>query len=289
MSTKPGKLFVVATPIGNLDDISARARSVLAQVDLIAAEDTRHSGRLMQHLGVATPLAALHDFNERAASEGLIARMLRGESVALISDAGTPLVSDPGHRLVDGAHDHGIEVVAVPGPSAVIAALSVCGLPVHRFAFEGYLPEKSAARRALLQELAHEQRTLVFLEAPHRIEAALDDLLGVFGPRRRATIARELTKRFETVRRAELAALQAWLRDDPDQRRGEFVIVVEGATTAATRADDAEVRRLLDVLVTRLSVKDAAAVAAELTGRHRNELYALALEARGSGDIEPVR
>lgn len=289
MSTKPGKLFVVATPIGNLDDISARARSILAQVDLIAAEDTRHSGRLLQHLGVVTPLAALHDFNERAASEGLIARMLRGENVALISDAGTPLINDPGHRLVAGAHDHGIEVVAVPGPSAVIAALSVCGLPVHRFAFEGYLPEKSAARRAFLQGLAREQRTLVFLEAPHRIEAALADLIEVFGPARRATIARELTKRFETVRRAGLAVLQAWLRDDPDQRRGEFVIVVEGAAAAVALADEAEVRRLLGVLVTRLSVKDAATVAAELTGRHRNELYALALEVRGSEENDPAQ
>lgn len=288
MSTKPGKLFVVATPIGNLDDISARARSVLAQVAVIAAEDTRHSGRLLQHLGVNTPLVALHDFNERAASGGIVERMLRGDSVALISDAGTPLISDPGHRLVDAAHDHGIEVIAVPGPSAVSAALSVCGLPVHRFAFEGYLPEKAAARRVLLERLACEQRTLVFLEAPHRIEAALEDLVRIFGPARRATIARELTKRFETVRRAELAVLQAWLRDDPDQRRGEFVIVVEGASEAAARSDDAEARRLLTALASRLSVKDAAVVAAELTGRQRNELYALALELRG-GDETPAQ
>jgi 16S rRNA (cytidine1402-2'-O)-methyltransferase len=289
VSTKPGKLFVVATPIGNLDDISARARSVLVQADLIAAEDTRHSGRLLQHLGIVTPVVALHDFNERAASEGIIGRILRGESVALISDAGTPLINDPGHRLVDGAHEHAIEVVAIPGPSAVIAALSVCGLPVHRFAFEGYLPEKPAARRAFLQDLARERRTLVFLEAPHRIEAALDDLVEVFGPVRRATIARELTKRFETVRRAGLAALQAWMRADPDQRRGEFVIVVEGAAEAAARADEADVRRLLGVLATRLSVKDAAAVAAELTGRHRNELYALALEVRGTDGADPAK
>ncbi len=283
MSTKPGTLYVVATPIGNLEDISVRARSVLGAVAVVAAEDTRHSGRLLQHFGITTPLVALHDFNERAASGGLITRLQRGEDVALVSDAGTPLISDPGHRLVDAAHGHGIPVVAVPGPSAVTAALSVCGLPVHRFAFEGYLPEKAAARRTLLQDMANEQRTLVFLEAPHRVEEALEDLVAAFGPGRRAAIARELTKRFETVRRATLAELREWLRADPDQRRGEFVIVVEGAAAPAA-PDEADLQHLLGVLARHLSVKDAAAVAAELTGRHRNELYALALALRQPGE-----
>ncbi|MBI1732217.1 MAG: 16S rRNA (cytidine(1402)-2'-O)-methyltransferase [Gammaproteobacteria bacterium] len=279
VSTKPGKLFVVATPIGNLDDISVRAGRVLALVAVIAAEDTRRSGLLLQHLGINTPLAALHDHNERAVAPALLQRLLDGEDIALISDAGTPLLSDPGYRLVSGAHENGIEVVPVPGPSAITAALSVCGLPVHRFAFEGYLPERVAARRALLQQLARESRTLIFFETPHRIDAALQDLIMAFGSGRRATIARELTKRFETVRRDELGALARWFGADPVQHRGEFVIVVEGAGTDPG-GDDAELARMLGILLAHLSVKDTAAVAAEFTGRNRNELYKLALKLK---------
>lgn len=275
MSTKPGKLFVVATPIGNLDDLSVRARGVLANVALIAAEDTRRSGRLLQHFGIHTPMVSLHDFNERGASGGIVGRLLRGEDVALISDAGTPLISDPGYRLVGAAHEHGIEVIAVPGPSAVTAALSICGLPVNRFAFEGYLPEKTAARRALLATLAAEPRTLVFFETPHRIDAALADLVAAFGAERRATIARELTKQFETVRRATLGDLRHWLRNDAQQRLGEFVIVVEGVETPPV--DDTETRRLLGILLGYVGVRDAATIAAGITGLSRRTLYAQAL------------
>ena len=277
MSTEHGKLYVVATPIGNLDDVSPRAGRVLAQASVIAAEDTRHSARLLQHLGISTALVACHDHNERVVVDVLIARLLRGDDVALISDAGTPLLNDPGYLLVSQAHARGIEVVSIPGPSAITAALSICGLPVNRFAFEGYLPEKSAARRTLLQQLAHEARTLVFFETPHRIERALRDLVTIFGSERRATIAREMTKRFETVRRDTLASLLAWVRAGAERQRGEFVIVVEGSV-AAPGPDDAGLQRMLDVLLKRLSVKDAAAVAADLTGRNRNELYRLALK-----------
>ena len=279
MSTEHGKLYVVATPIGNLDDISPRAGRVLAQAKVIAAEDTRHSARLLQHLGVSTELLACHDHNERAVADVLIARLLRGDDIALISDAGTPLLNDPGYRLVSQAHAHGIEVIAIPGPSAITAALSVCGLPVNRFAFEGFLPEKKAARLAQLQQLAREERTLVFFETPHRIEGALQDLVTAFGSERRATIARELTKRFETVRRDTLGGLLEWIRADAEQLHGEFVIVVEGAVVTPG-PDDPELQRMLGTLLKHLSVKDAAAVAAELTGRNRNELYKIALSMR---------
>jgi len=283
VSTEHGKLFVVATPIGNLDDISPRAGRVLARAKVIAAEDTRHSARLLQHLGVSTELIACHEHNERAVIEKLIARLLRGEDVALISDAGTPLLNDPGYLLVGQAHAHGIEVVAVPGPCAITAALSICGLPVNRFAFEGFLPERKAARLAQLQQLAREARTLVFFETPHRIEAALQDLVTAFGLERRATIAREMTKRFETVRRDTLGGLLAWIHADAEQHQGEFVIVVEGAA-AAPDPDDQELQFMLGTLLKHLSVKDAAAVAAELTGRNRNELYALALKLKQQGE-----
>jgi 16S rRNA (cytidine1402-2'-O)-methyltransferase len=276
---KAGKLFVVATPIGNLDDISARAGRVLTQVAVIAAEDKRHSARLLEHLGIRTPLIAFHDHNEREITPELLRRMADGEDIALVSDAGTPLISDPGYRLVSAAHDRGIEVVCIPGPSSLTAALSVCGLPVNRFAFEGYLPEKTRARRALLETLAREPRTLIFFEAPHRIEAAIVDLADIFGPARRATIARELTKRFETIRRDELGALHQWLRSNAEQRQGEFVIVVEGAMPDSRR-DEVDVARVLEVLLAHLSVKDAAAAVAEITGRNRNELYALALKLK---------
>ncbi len=283
MSTEHGKLFVVATPIGNLDDVSPRAGRVLAQADVVAAEDTRHSARLLHHLGVATELVACHEHNERTVVDGLIARLLRGDDVALISDAGTPLLNDPGYRLVSQAHAHGIEVVSVPGPCAITAALSICGLPVNRFAFEGFLPEKQAARLTQLQQLARETRTLVFFEAPHRIGGALQDLATAFGLERRATIAREMTKRFETVRRDTLAGLLEWMRADAEQQQGEFVIVVEGAVDTPG-PDDRELQHVLGTLLKHLSVRDTAAVAAELTGRNRNELYPLALKLKQPGE-----
>ena len=222
-------LYVVATPIGNLQDISLRALRVLGEVDCIAAEDTRHSARLLQHYDLRTPLVALHEHNEERATPALLARIAAGESVALVSDAGTPLISDPGYRLVVAAREQGLPVFVVPGPSAVTAALSVAGLPSDRFVFEGFLPAKAAARRNRLQQLAGETRTLVLFESSHRIEAAVADLAAVFGAQRRAVLCRELTKQFETVHGDELGRLGEWLAADPNQRKGEFVVLVAGA------------------------------------------------------------
>ena len=279
MSIRPGTLFVVATPIGHLDDLSTRARHVLAGVAVIAAEDTRHSRKLLDHYEIPTPLLAYHEFNEPEAAPALIKRLQDGQDVALISDAGTPLISDPGYRLVNLAMSAGVTVVPIPGPSAPICALSACGLPVNRFAFEGYAPEKAEARRKYLEGLAAETRTLVFLEAPHRIGKLLADCVAVFGAARPATLARELTKKFETIKRDTLGGLRQWLEDAPEQRQGEFVVIVQGAPAHPEPAA-AESERVLRVLLQHLSVKDAAAVAAELTGGRRNELYDLAVRLK---------
>jgi len=274
-----GQLFVVATPIGNLGDLSPRARETLATVDLIAAEDTRHSRRLLEHFGIRRPLVALHEHNERERCERLIERLQAGESVALISDAGTPLISDPGYRLVRAAREAGVPVVPVPGPSALIAALSVAGLPTDRFVFEGFLPAKAQARRSRLQALANEPRTLVFYESSHRIQAMLADLAEILGSDREAVLARELTKQFEQIEGGRLDHLCQWLDADENHRRGEFVVLVAGAP--AVEEEAGEVQRILEILLRELPVKRAAAVAAELTGRRRNELYRLALELSG--------
>ncbi len=215
-----GTLYVVATPIGNLGDMTARAIAVLQQVDLIAAEDTRHSGPLLQHFGITTACIACHDHNERQIAAGLVERIQSGESVALISDAGTPLISDPGYLLVRTAREAGVPVVPVPGASAMIAALSVSGLPSDRFSFEGFLPAKSSARRQRLQALADEGGTLIFYESTHRIEESLADMAEVFGPERYAVIAREITKRFETVHGDTLQNLIAWIAADANQTKG---------------------------------------------------------------------
>ena len=229
MSNKPGILFVVATPIGNLEDLSPRAARVLAEADLIAAEDTRHSARLMQHFGIGTPMTALHEHNERAKVAELMLWLGSGRSLALISDAGTPLVSDPGFNLVRAAHTEGITVVPVPGPCAAIAALSASGLPPDRFIFEGFPPAKSTARTAFFNGLRQEPRTLIFYESTHRILESLKDMAASFGPERHAVMGRELTKQFETLHSAPLAELCAWLEADKDQQRGEMVILVAGA------------------------------------------------------------
>lgn len=276
MSIRPGTLFVVATPIGNLDDLGTRARTILSGVALIAAEDTRHSRKLLDHYGISVPLFAYHEFNEAEAAPQLMKRLQEGQDIALISDAGTPLISDPGYRLVNLAMTAGVQVVPVPGPSAPICALSACGLPVHRFAFEGYAPEKAEARRKYLAGLETESRTLVFLEAPHRIEKLLLDCVAVFGAERPATLTRELTKKFETIRRDTLGGLQQWLAGAPEQRQGEFVVLIQGKPPLPEPAD-AESERILRVLMQYLSVKDAAAAAAELTGGRRNALYDLAV------------
>lgn len=279
MSIEPGHLYVVATPIGNLGDMTPRAVDVLRGVDRIAAEDTRHSRPLLEHFGITTPAVAYHEHNERQQAEKLVAALQRGESVALISDAGTPLLSDPGYRLVRAARDAGLVVLPIPGPSALIAALSVAGLPTDRFVFEGFLPAKAAARRTRLQQLAREPRTLVFYEAGRRIEESLADMEDSFGGERQAVIARELTKAFETVHGDGLARLRAWLSEDPDRRRGEFVVLVHGAPEADQ--DEAEADRVLGILVAEVGVRQAAALAAQITGLSRNRLYRRALELSG--------
>ena len=271
---------MVATPIGNLEDMSARAVRVLSEVALIAAEDTRHSAKLLSHYAIGTKMQSLHEHNEGEQVAALLARLRRGESIALISDAGTPLVSDPGFRLVQAAVAAGLRVVPVPGACAAIAALSVSGLPTDRVVFEGFPPPKSAARRAAFEALRHETRTLVFYETPHRLAESLDDMRDVFGPARPAVLARELTKQFETVRAAPLGELAAWVAGDADQQRGESVILVHGAPPAHERGLDAEAERILRVLISELPLKQAAALAAELTGLKKNRLYQYALELK---------
>lgn len=279
--SKPGVLYVVATPIGNLADISARAREVLAAVDLVAAEDTRHSGTLLAHLGVKTPLISLHDHNEAERAPILVARLQAGESVALISDAGTPLISDPGFDLVRAARAAGISVTPIPGASALVAALSVSGLPTDRFVFEGFLPAKQGARRERLAALAAEPRTLVFYESVHRIQESLEDMAAAFGAGRRAVLARELTKLHEGVRDATLQELVDWAASDPAAGKGEVVLMVAGAAATEGTALDAEAERVLKLLLAELPVKQAAALAAGITGLNRNPLYQRALELSG--------
>ena len=277
-----GTLYVVATPIGNLDDISARALRVLREVALIAAEDTRHSIRLLQHFGIETPLQACHEHNEREQGGRFLTRLLAGDDVALISDAGTPLISDPGFHLVRQARAAGVRVVPVPGACALIAALSAAGLPSDRFSFEGFLPAKSAGRRARLQQLQEDPRTLIFYEAPHRILECLGDMCELFGVERQAVLGRELTKTFETLQGLPLGALRDWVAADSNQQRGECVVLVAGwEAPAGEAAVSAEALRVLDLLLAELPLKRAAALAAEITGVRKNLLYQLALERQG--------
>jgi len=269
-----GKLWVVATPIGNLDDLSPRARDVLGKVDLIAAEDTRHSAPLLRHFGIATKCVALHEHNEREASGDLVRRMQDGVSIALISDAGTPLISDPGFRLVRTAREAGVEVSTVPGACAAIAALSIAGLPSDRFVFEGFLPVKSAARKTHLESLRAESRTLIFYESSHRIADALRDAAQVLGERQ-AVVARELTKMYETVLAGTLAELATRVERDADQQRGEFVLIVTGSNEDGDAIRLSEGKRVYDILRRELPPGRAAKVAAEITGAPRNALYSV--------------
>ncbi|MBU0564048.1 MAG: 16S rRNA (cytidine(1402)-2'-O)-methyltransferase [Gammaproteobacteria bacterium] len=276
-----GTLYVVATPIGNLEDISARALRVLREVSLIAAEDTRHSSRLLAHFGIQTPLAACHEHNEREEGGRFIGRLQGGEDVALISDAGTPLISDPGYHLVRQARAAGVAVVPVPGACALIAALSAAGLPSDRFIFEGFLPAKAAARCARLEALKEEPRTLIFYEAPHRILESLGDFRDVFGGDRIAVLGRELTKTFETLKGLPLSELHAWVEADSNQQRGECVVLVEGwHAPLDERAVSAEALRVLDLLLAEMPLKRAAAIAADITGVRKNLLYQVALERK---------
>ncbi|WP_178113814.1 16S rRNA (cytidine(1402)-2'-O)-methyltransferase [Pseudomonas sp. CK-NBRI-02] len=274
-----GTLYVVATPIGNLDDMSARALKVLANVALIAAEDTRHSVRLLQHFGIGTPLAACHEHNERDEGGRFITRLLAGDDVALVSDAGTPLISDPGYHLVRQARAAGVQVVPVPGACALIAALSAAGLPSDRFIFEGFLPAKAAGRRARLELVKEEPRTLIFYEAPHRILECLEDMEAVLGADRPAVLGRELTKTFETLKGLPLGELRAFVEGDSNQQRGECVVLVGGwSAPEDEQAISGEAQRVLDLLLAELPLKRAAALAAEITGVRKNLLYQFALE-----------
>ncbi|HEY7638705.1 MAG TPA: 16S rRNA (cytidine(1402)-2'-O)-methyltransferase [Steroidobacteraceae bacterium] len=280
----PGTLYVVATPIGNLGDLTPRAREVLASVALIAAEDTRHTRQMLQTCGIGTALTSLHEHNETHKSAELVARLAQGDSVALVSDAGTPLVSDPGFDLVAAAREQGIAVVAIPGACAAIAALSIAGLPTDRFVFEGFLPAKAAARSERLRQLAREERTLIFYEAPHRLAEVVRDMVEIFGAQRRASISRELTKRFETTYGGTLAELSAAAARDGDMTRGEIVIVVSGASPAST-ALELSTDALLRALLQELPPSQAAKIAAHLTGGKRSELYDAAMQIGGvAGD-----
>ena len=267
-----GTLHVVATPIGNLGDLSPRAQAVLRGVAAICAEDTRRSGQLLAHFGIATPLLALHEHNEDAIAQRVVARLLAGDSLALVSDAGTPLVSDPGYRLVRAARAAGVRVSPVPGACAAIAALSVAGLASDRFAFEGFLPSRAAARRERLRALVSEPRTLVFYESSHRIVETLEDMAATFGGDRPAVLARELTKLFETVPDGGLSDLLAAVQADDNQRKGEFVLVVQGAGEDAD-ARLAEGRRVYALLSAQLPPSAAARLAADITGAPRKALY----------------
>ena len=270
----PAGLYVVATPIGNLEDISYRAVRVLSEVDLIAAEDTRHSRVLLAHYGITTPMQALHEHNEAQAVKRILERIAAGEAIALISDAGTPLISDPGYRLVRAARKAGLPVFALPGASAVTTALSVAGLPPDRFAFEGFLPSKTAARKKKLESLSNEPRTLVFFESSHRIEATVGDMAKVFGHARLAAVCRELTKKFETVLRASLAEISEILAQDRNQSKGEFVIVVDGYGGDEDESMS-NALKLASALLEYLPASQAARVAAKLNDVSRREVYKL--------------
>lgn len=275
---RPGCLYVVATPIGNLGDLSPRAQRILAQVTRVAAEDTRNTGALLMHFGIRTPLLAVHEHNEERIAASVLDALRQGESLALVSDAGTPLISDPGFALVRAARAAGCEVIAVPGPCAAVAALSIAGLPSDSFLFAGFLPAKSAARRERIQQLAHEPRSVIVYEASHRIADCARDLAELLGERR-VMLAREISKRFEQSLLCEAQALPAWLAADANRERGEFVLVIEAAAPVDASLREAE--RVLRVLLDELPAARAAKVAATLTGRRKSELYDMAVKLSG--------
>jgi 16S rRNA (cytidine1402-2'-O)-methyltransferase len=283
VSEGAGKLYVVATPIGNLSDITRRALEVLAAVDLVAAEDTRTTGQLLAHYGISAKLTALHEHNEVARAASLVEKLAAGTNIALVSDAGTPGISDPGALLVAQARAAGIEVCPIPGANAAIAALSAAGMAEPHFLFYGFLPAKSAARKKALEALRDAPQALVFYEAPHRVLECVADLAATLGPGRDIVIARELTKLFESMRRLPLADALAWLEADANRQRGEFVLIVSGAPERARDAFPAEAERVLGLLLDALPLKQAVSLAAGITGLRRNDLYARALELRGTG------
>ena len=274
-SARPGTLYVVATPIGNLNDLSPRAREVLGGVTLVAAEDTRHAGQMLTRLGISVPLISLYEHNEAGRIEEIVGRLRAGDSVALVSDAGTPLISDPGYRLLAALRAADLPVSPVPGSCAAIAALSVAGLPTDRFFFEGFLPARSAARITRLKVLAPRGETLVFYEAVHRLRETLTDAITVFGPDRPAAVGRELTKIYETIYRGSLADVLAAVVADPGGERGECTWLVAGSGVE-TSADDAELARVVGILAAELPAAQAAGLAAKITGAPRKAAYRLA-------------
>ncbi len=276
-----GILYIVATPIGNLGDITFRAIETLKSVHCIVAEDTRHSQPLLQHYGIKTPLFALHEHNERERTAALLDRLKQGESIALISDAGTPLISDPGYYLVREARVAGIKVMPLPGPCAAIAALSVAGLPTDKFTFEGFLPAKSGARLQCLEKLRHESRTIIFYEAPHRIMDLLLAMQQVFGDDRQVVLAREITKLFETIKSDALGQLIPWVLADANQQRGEFVVIVAGLQTVSDDMEQ-EMQRILQILLADLPLKQAVELASKITGQKKNDVYELALRLKNT-------
>ncbi len=284
MSIKNGVLYVVATPIGNLDDISARAVEVLKGVGLIAAEDTRHSRTLLKHFGIDARMLALHEHNEYQALEKVIDRLRQGEAVALISDAGTPLISDPGFALVRECHRQGITVSPIPGPSAAIAALSASGLASDSFVFVGFPGRNQAARRAEFEALSRETRTMLFYESSHRVQASLLDMAEVFGADRTAVLARELTKLHETILHGTLGSLCEVLAQDPMQSKGEFVLILGGRDLDVQDCVDPDAERILRLLMEDLPLKQAASLAARISGEKKNRLYQLGLRLRGDDE-----
>ncbi len=276
--SEAGCLYIVATPIGNIEDISTRAVNMLKQVDLIAAEDTRHSQRLCQHYAISTPMISLHDHNEEARIQQLATKLDNGQSIALISDAGTPLISDPGFKLVRELRLKGYKVSPIPGPSAIITALSVAGLPTDSFSFFGFLPAKSGSRKQKYQSLANREETLVFYESSHRIMASLEDALTIFGSRQ-AVIARELTKNYETILSGDLQQLLETLETDHNQTKGEFVLMISGAARAES-VNSVDSESLLKELLVELPPNKASKIVAKITGKNKKELYNLALELK---------
>lgn len=273
-------LYIVATPIGNLDDITLRAIETLKKVDFVAAEDTRHSQRLMNHLGVTAKLMALHEHNEREKSQTLIDRVKEGKSIALVSDAGTPLISDPGYFLVKLAREQGVRVVPIPGVSAVVTALSVSGLPSDRFVFEGFLPAKLGAKIKRLDTFLYESRTVIFYESPHRILDTLKAMSEVYGADRYLVVARELTKTFETIKGDSLGALLEWAEGDANQQKGEFVLLLDGVADSPD-VSSTEQDKMLTLLMAEMPIKKASKIVSELVGGNKKELYQRALEIQG--------
>lgn len=273
-----GTLYIVATPLGNLQDFSPRAQAILHAVDLIVAEDTRHSRRLLHAFAIQKPLQALHAHNEQQATDALLHRLQAGDTIALISDAGTPLISDPGFYFLQAVHHHHIPVSPIPGPSALISALSVAGFPADHFVFEGFLPAKAHARQQRLQDLKQETRTLVFYEAPHRLLASLTDMADIFGVTREAVLAKELTKLFETIHRSALGELVIWLTEQAERQKGEFVLIVRGFSAPKHAPINPEAERIFNILRQALSLKQAAKLTSEITGVSKNSLYRQGIE-----------